>query len=145
MYPWPTTDPVLEQALTIALDYLEFTGQAVRYRETRGLCADVIVLAWRGGIRHRIKLADLAIAAIEKHCPVASRFPSQDQEASIANLLVTRDQFNIAPHGITHKPTDAGFTLYPGRPFAGNCPDDVKALMLMLWNEYVAENEALFR
>ena len=35
------------------------------------------------------------------------------------NILVRRDQFNITPQGIVHKPTDAGFTPYPGDPYSG--------------------------
>jgi hypothetical protein len=30
------------------------------------------------------------------------------------NILVRRDQFNITPQGIVHKPTDAAFTPNPG-------------------------------
>jgi hypothetical protein len=37
----------------------------------------------------------------------------------MANILVRRDQFNITPQGIVHKPTDAAFTPYPGDPFSG--------------------------
>lgn len=33
--------------------------------------------------------------------------------------LVKRDQFNISPQGIVHKPTDAAFTPYPGDPLSG--------------------------
>lgn len=75
--------------------------------------------------------------------------------------LVTRDQFNITPQGITHKPTDAGFTPYPGRPFTGIMhigrlgnqfpngeeyrPEDVKRLMQALWSAYVLKNAELFK
>ena len=37
----------------------------------------------------------------------------------MANILVRRDQFNITPQGIVHKPTDAAFTPYPGDPYSG--------------------------
>ena len=37
----------------------------------------------------------------------------------MANILVRRDQFNITPQGIIHKPTDAAFTPYPGDPYLG--------------------------
>ena len=37
----------------------------------------------------------------------------------MANILVRRDQFNITPRGIVHKPTDAAFTPYPGDPYSG--------------------------
>jgi hypothetical protein len=65
-YSWPLPDPVLQDSLDIPLDYLEFTGQAVRFRETQWICASVIWTAWCGGATHRIKLANYAIVAIEK-------------------------------------------------------------------------------
>ena len=40
-------------------------------------------------------------------------------EETMANILVRRDQFNITPDGIVHKPTDAAFTPYPGDPHSG--------------------------
>jgi hypothetical protein len=77
------------------------------------------------------------------------------------STLVRRDQFNITPQGITHRPTDAGFTPYPGDPLAGTMhmghldhrlsneedyqPEDVKKVMQTLWREYVAQNSALFK
>jgi hypothetical protein len=78
----------------------------------------------------------------------------------MANTLVRRDHFNITPQGITHKPTDAGFTPYPGDPLSGTMrmgqlgnrhsngedfrPEDVKEVMQTLWREYVGQNPALF-
>ena len=35
------------------------------------------------------------------------------------STLVRRDQFNITPQGIVHKPTDAAFTPDPGDPYSG--------------------------
>ena len=35
------------------------------------------------------------------------------------NILVRRDQFNITPTGIVHKPTDASFAPYPGEAYCG--------------------------
>jgi hypothetical protein len=68
--------------------------------------------------------------------------------------LVTRNQFNISPQGIVHKPTDAVFTPCPGNPLAGTMrlgtlgnqqpngngysADDVQRIMRELWAEYVA-------
>jgi hypothetical protein len=70
------------------------------------------------------------------------------------STLVRRDQFNITPHGIVHKPTDAAFTPDPGNPYSGierlgqlrnKHPngsgfgtDDVQRMMRELWAEYVA-------
>jgi hypothetical protein len=77
------------------------------------------------------------------------------------STLVRRDQFNISPHGITHKPTDAAFIPRPGDPHSGverlgqlgnKHPngsgfhiDDVQRMMRELWAEYVAGNPQLFK
>jgi hypothetical protein len=74
--------------------------------------------------------------------------------------LVRRDQFNISPHGIVHKPTDASFTPDPSDPFSGTMrlgqlcstprhgggykPDDVRRIMRELWVDYVATHPGLF-
>jgi hypothetical protein len=67
-YPWPLAeaDLVLEEALDIALDYLERTGQAFPFSETQRKCAHIILEKWRAGVRHRVKLANYAIVAIEQ-------------------------------------------------------------------------------
>jgi hypothetical protein len=67
-YPWPLEDAdvVLQEALDIALDYLGFTGRACSYFETQRICADAILNSWRRGTKHRIRLANDAINAIEK-------------------------------------------------------------------------------
>jgi hypothetical protein len=63
MYPWPTGefDNVMDVALEIALDYLDRTGQAAMLGETQSTAANAIVSAWKRGVRHPIKLADIAI------------------------------------------------------------------------------------
>ena len=82
-------------------------------------------------------------------------------EETMANILVRRDQFNITPDGIVHKPTDAAFTPYPGSAHSGitrlgqlgnvspNGPsfsaEDVQRVMSELWAEYVVANPQLFR
>jgi hypothetical protein len=74
--------------------------------------------------------------------------------------LVRRDQFNISPQGIVHKPTDAGFTPHPGDPLSGTTrlgslgneppngngyrPDVVLRMMHELWAEYVAAIPGMF-
>ena len=76
------------------------------------------------------------------------------------NILVRRDQFNITPRGIMHKPTDASFAPYPGEAYSGITrmgqlgnrhpngrdfkPDDVQQMMRQLWIEYVVGNPKLF-
>jgi hypothetical protein len=70
-YPWPIEhlDPKLQEALDIALDYLEFTRQAYPFSEVERICANVILAAWKAGTKHRIKLANYAIVAIERKQP----------------------------------------------------------------------------
>jgi hypothetical protein len=48
MYPWPTGDfdNAMNVALDIAMDYLESTGQAVRFFEVQRMAATAIVAAW---------------------------------------------------------------------------------------------------
>jgi hypothetical protein len=75
--------------------------------------------------------------------------------------LVRRDQFNITPQGIVHKPTDAAFTPYAGDPYSGMWrlgqlgqksasgndyydPKHVRRIMTELWVEYVSANSAIF-
>jgi hypothetical protein len=75
------------------------------------------------------------------------------------HVLVRRDQFNITPLGIIHKPTDAAFTPHPGDPYSGTYrsgqlnndtpgprfdTDHVQRLMRELWAEYVTSNRDLF-
>ena len=77
------------------------------------------------------------------------------------DILVRRDQFNITPQGIVHKPTDAAFTPYPDDPYSGITrlgqlgnkrpdgngfkPEDVQRIMKDLWAEYVISNPQLFK
>jgi hypothetical protein len=77
------------------------------------------------------------------------------------NVLVRRDQFNITPQGIVHKPTDAAFTPSPGNPYSGITrlgqlgskhsngngfsPEDVQRIMRDLWVKYVNSNPQMFR
>jgi len=74
-------------------------------------------------------------------------------------ILVRRDQFNITPDGILHKPTDACFVasltnrrtgiFRRGRLRApsGNGKaydaDEVEKVMLQLWAEYVTESSGV--
>jgi hypothetical protein len=67
MYPWPTGDfdNVMDVALDIAMNYLDLTGQAVMYEEVRSTAAMAITDAWKIGVRHRIRLAHIAIKVVE--------------------------------------------------------------------------------
>jgi hypothetical protein len=75
MYPWPLVETDLEEALGIAMDYLEITGRAYPFSETQRTCANVILKNWRAGTRHRIRLANDAINAIEKQPTPAEADP----------------------------------------------------------------------
>jgi hypothetical protein len=68
MYPWPLGefDNVMDAALEIAMDYLDRTGQAVRFNEVQSAAAMAIAVAWKVGVRHPIKLAHIAIKAVEQ-------------------------------------------------------------------------------
>jgi NADH:ubiquinone oxidoreductase subunit len=68
MYPWPSGefDNVMDVALEIAMDYLDRTDQTVMFREVQATAATAIAAAWKVGLRHRIKLADVAIKAVER-------------------------------------------------------------------------------
>jgi hypothetical protein len=67
MYPWPIgdTDPILNDALRIAMDYLSGTGQAENYTEVQRAAAKAILTAWRKGVTHRIRLSNAAIVAVQ--------------------------------------------------------------------------------
>lgn len=72
------------------------------------------------------------------------------------HILIRRDQFNITPEGILHKPTDARFVPSPADRCKGTFreghlgasrsggesydADEVKRVMLQLWTEYVGES-----
>ena len=68
MYPWPVGDfdYAMDEALDIAMDYLERTEQAVKFIEVQRVAAMAIVAAWKMGVRHRVRLANIAIKAVEQ-------------------------------------------------------------------------------
>ena len=72
MYPWPVSnfDYAMDDALDIAMIYLLLTGVAVLFKEAQVTAAEAIVTAWQGGVKHRIKLANAAINAVEEKVPV---------------------------------------------------------------------------
>ena len=79
----------------------------------------------------------------------------------MASILITRNQFNITPQGITHKPTDAYITRHAGDPYSGSIrlghladvnptgdrydKDEVRKMMMELWTEFVDANSDLFK
>ena len=74
LYPWPIACyPMLEEALQIAMNYLELTGQAGGYTKVQSQAAREIIARWRAGDRHKLRLANYAIVAIENkvtHIPL---------------------------------------------------------------------------
>ena len=68
MYPWPVGDfdNAMDEALDIAMDYLERTEQAVKFLEVQRMAATAIVAAWKMGERNRLRLANIAIKAVER-------------------------------------------------------------------------------
>jgi hypothetical protein len=82
MYPWPVGnfDYVMDEALDIAMNYLSRTGRAVNFRVVQTVAAKAIISAWQGGARHKIRLANCAIRAVESSATepvdeVSSVFP----------------------------------------------------------------------
>jgi hypothetical protein len=65
LFPIPQV-PALEDALDIAMDYLERTGQAFPLSQTERFCGQVIFEEWATGRRHRVWLANRAIGAVEQ-------------------------------------------------------------------------------
>jgi hypothetical protein len=80
-YPWPIPGSKLQEALDIAMDYLERTGQGAPYFEIEEACACVVVDVWNRGVRHRIEMANCAIVAIEK-----KRLPRSESSYSRGGL-----------------------------------------------------------
>ena len=78
----------------------------------------------------------------------------------MGSILITRDQFNITPQGVTHKPTDASLIPHCGDPHTGyvrlgrlecEAPSGdnydrvvVERMMRQLWAEYLATNSGIF-
>src|SRR5882757_8509869 len=68
MYPWPIGDfdNAMDVALDTAMNYLDHTGQATKFPEVRRVAAMAIVAAWKTGEKNPVKLANLAIRAVER-------------------------------------------------------------------------------
>ena len=65
-WPLPHPDPLLDEAADIALDYLEATGQAKTGDDTQYLVVSAVLTAWVGGARHKIRLANEEIVAVQQ-------------------------------------------------------------------------------
>jgi hypothetical protein len=111
----------------------------------------------------RLSLVFGAACVASRNFPAFADLKLSDVAGLIENMervLVRRDQFNISPQGIVHKPTDAAFIPYPGASYAGITrmgqlgnehpmgvtfsADDVQRIMQELWVEYVQANQGLF-
>ena len=68
MYPWPIGDfdYAMDEALDTAMNCLERSGQAEKFVEVQRVAAMAIVAAWKMGERHRLRLANIAIKAVER-------------------------------------------------------------------------------
>lgn len=68
MYPWPfgEFDNVMDDALNISMDYLVRSDQAVNFRKSQALAANAIAIAWRSGVRNRLRPTNLGIRAVER-------------------------------------------------------------------------------
>jgi hypothetical protein len=88
------------------------------------------------------------------------RLPDRREYATAMATLVTRNQFNVTPQGVVHKPTEAAFIPSPGDPLLGTMRlgqlvnqqpngreyrvEDVQRIMGELWEEFVASNPEIF-
>jgi hypothetical protein len=80
MYPWPTGDyNAMDVALDIAMNYLDRTGQAVMFKEVQWKAAMAIAAAWKTGERHRVRLANIAIMAVEQKTATVSKDQKRGQ------------------------------------------------------------------
>jgi hypothetical protein len=72
MVPLTTTDneAVLYEALDIAMEYLQRTGMPDDYDAVQAMAASVILASYGRGVRHRIRLANDAIKALQ--APIAA-------------------------------------------------------------------------
>jgi hypothetical protein len=68
MYPWPIGDfdNAMDVALETAMNYLEQSGQAAEFPRIQRVAAMAIVAAWKAGEKNRVKLANIAIRAVER-------------------------------------------------------------------------------
>jgi hypothetical protein len=65
-WPMPHPDPLLDEALDIALSYLEGTGQAKADDDTLNVVAGSVLAAWQQGTRHKLRLANVGIVAAQQ-------------------------------------------------------------------------------
>ena len=65
-WPMGREDPLLREAMDIAVTYLEKAGILRRFVDAEDLVAAEVLGAWSRGVRHKIVLANAGIVAVEK-------------------------------------------------------------------------------
>jgi hypothetical protein len=65
-FPITENDPALCRAMRIAMDYMQATRLIDKFPSPETLVAAMISNAWKGGIRHPIRLANEAIVCAER-------------------------------------------------------------------------------
>src|SRR5215211_7338275 len=74
-FPWPVTDDelVLNDALEIVMRYFDLPLSEQDYASVEKFAAQAIFDDWKAGTRHKIILANKAIAAVEENHPLANK------------------------------------------------------------------------
>jgi hypothetical protein len=88
---WPlhNPDPVLDEAVDIALDYLEATGQATIGNDTQYLVASAVLMLWQRGARHKIRLANEGIVAVQRaNASLAAKKPGEVHLDALRDLAM---------------------------------------------------------
>ena len=65
-WPMDCEDPLLQEAMDIAVTYLERAGILRLSIDAEDLVAAEVLAAWSRGVRHKIALANAGIVAVEK-------------------------------------------------------------------------------
>jgi hypothetical protein len=75
-FDWPENWDLLEEAMDIAMTYLEGAGILKRCDSAEELVAEHILIAWTRGVRHKIALANSGIVGAERQAgTLPSVFP----------------------------------------------------------------------
>lgn len=84
-HEWPLRcpDPALQEALEIALDYLQRTGQAEPRDGTDRVVSDAILDAWSHSVKHPLRLANAGILAVEQ---APQRLPGKPVELRVRSM-----------------------------------------------------------
>ena len=74
-FPWPVTDDelVLNDALEIVMRYFDLPLSGKDYSSVEKFAAQAIFEDWKAGTRHKIILANKAIAAVEEQHPLGNK------------------------------------------------------------------------